>query len=168
MQQKATVFLGLGGNLGDPQAAFRRSRQQLMDHPATSLCQSSPLYLTPPLGGPSGQPDYLNAALMLETTLDPHSLLHFCQELELAEGRKRKERWGARTLDIDLLFYAQQQINETGIEVPHPRLTERHFVLLPLVTLAPDFCHPLTGLSMRELLNKLPAAKDIRILNQNW
>jgi 2-amino-4-hydroxy-6-hydroxymethyldihydropteridine diphosphokinase len=105
---------------------------------------------------------------MLKTTLGPRALLNFCQSLETEEGRKRKERWGARTLDIDLLFYAQQQINETRIEVPHPRLTERHFVLLPLVALAPDFCHPLTGLSMRDLLNELPAAKDIRILNQNW
>ncbi len=167
-QQETTVFLGLGGNLGDPLAAFRRSRQKLIAHPAISDCHSSPLYQTPPIGGPADQPDYLNAALMLRTSLDPRALLAFCHSLETEEGRKRKEHWGARTLDIDLLFYAQQQLKEADIEIPHPRLMERHFVLLPLVALAPDYHHPQTGMSMQELLNRLPSAENIRMLTLNW
>lgn len=163
-----TAFLGLGGNIGDPLAAFRRARQKMIDHPAVRDCQSSPLYQTPPLGGPAGQPDYLNAILMLRTTLGPCELLTYCQSLESEEGRERKERWGARTLDIDLLLYAQQQIKEPNLEIPHPRLIERHFVLLPLVALAPDLHHPQSGLSVQQLLDSLPAAENIRVLSPDW
>ena len=166
--QEISVFLGLGGNLGEPLAAFRRTRQQLSEHPATRECRSSPLYQTPPVGGPEGQPDYLNAVLGLKTRLDPCELLSFCLALEKAEGRERKEHWGARTLDIDLLLFGEQQLNEKNLEIPHPRLMERQFVLLPLVALAPGLRHPISGVSLQEQLNRLPRVENIHILKLDW
>ncbi len=168
IQKEITAFLGLGGNLGEPFAAFQRARKFLADHPLITAIQSSPVYQTPPIGGPAGQPDYLNAVLMITTSLRPQDLLTLCQTLEKSAGRVRRERWGARTLDIDLLLYDDQITSDRDIQIPHPRMKDRHFVLLPLVDLAPEFSHPESGLSMRELLNLLPPATDIRVLHQNW
>ena len=167
-QAESQVFLGLGGNLGQPRAAFIRTRAALMQHPQIRDCSSSALYLTPALGGPSGQPDYLNAVLSLRTSLTPDELLAFCQQLEHAEGRERKERWGPRTLDIDLLFYADLRIEQEGLTVPHPRLQERLFVLLPLADLAPDLRHPESGQTIETLIKHLPADEQIRRISPNW
>lgn len=166
--QENTVYLGLGGNLGDPVAAFRRARQKLAEHPSINDCKSSPLYQTPPVGGPSGQPDYLNAVLSLKTDLGATELLNLCLSIETAEGRERIERWGARTLDIDLLLFGDQQIQDINLRVPHPRLMERQFVLIPLVALEPDLHHPVTGLSMQAQLNRLPRVENIQLLNWDW
>ncbi|WP_020674734.1 2-amino-4-hydroxy-6-hydroxymethyldihydropteridine diphosphokinase [Geopsychrobacter electrodiphilus] len=166
--QKTSVFLGLGGNLGDPLAAFRRTRQALGEHPAVSDCQASPLYQTPPVGGPAGQPDYLNAVLRLETQLRPRELLALCLGIEQAEGRERLEHWGARTLDIDLLLHGQHQIKEEDLEIPHPRMLERRFVLEPLVALSPDLCHPISRLKLSETLSRLPEIKNILLLTLTW
>ncbi len=166
--QKITVYLGLGGNLGDPLAAFRRTRQKLGAHPAIADCRSSPLYLTPPVGGPAGQPDYLNAVLELRTELEPAELLTFCQSLENAEGRERRLRWGPRTLDIDLLLYGMRLIGRANLEIPHPQLLERQFVLLPLLALAPELCHPASGLKLRAQLDRLPILENIRLLRLDW
>ncbi|MCF6178653.1 MAG: 2-amino-4-hydroxy-6-hydroxymethyldihydropteridine diphosphokinase [Geopsychrobacter sp.] len=166
--QRTTVFLGLGGNLQDPLATFRQARQALMDHPAITNCQSSPLYQTPAVGGPGGQPDYLNAVLSLNTLLNPQDLLTLCQNLENAAGRERTIHWGARTLDIDLLLFGSLIIQETCLEVPHPHMTERRFVLEPLVALAPKSHHPVSGLALKTHLQQLPAIKNIRLLKENW
>ncbi len=166
--QEISAYLGLGGNLGDPLAAFCRTRQRLCEHPAITECCSSPLYQTPAVGGPAGQSDYLNAALKLKMSLNPAELLTFCLVLEGAEGRERKIRWGARTLDIDLLFYGDQRISEQNLEIPHPRLMERQFVLLPLLALTPELRHPLSGLSLQKQLDELPIIENIQILRLNW
>ena len=105
---------------------------------------------------------------MLQTSLNASELLSFCLEIERAEGRERHEHWGARTLDIDLLLFGEQQIIEENLEIPHPRLMERQFVLLPLVALAPDLVHPLTGVRMQTLLNELPIVEEIKILQMDW
>jgi len=167
-QAEAQVYLGLGANLGEPRTAFIRTRAALVQHPQIWNCSSSALYRTPALGGPTGQPDYLNAVLSLQTSLTPRELLHLCQGLELAEGRERKERWGPRTLDIDLLFYADRIIEEADLTVPHPRLQERLFVLLPLADLAPDLRHPLSGQTIKVLIEHLPVDEQIRMINPNW
>lgn len=167
-QEQFSVFLGLGGNLGDPLAAFRRTRLALLEHAEVFACRSSALYRTPAIGGPPGQPDYLNAVLCLQTCLSPRSLLRLCQDLERAEGRQRLEHWGPRTLDIDLLLYGQEVLREEGLEVPHPRLAERLFVLLPLTDLAPDRLHPLLNQSFQALLQKLPADAQIKTISHDW
>lgn len=167
-QAELTVFLGLGGNLGDPQATFVRTRAALQADPRILECVASPLYRTPALGGPPDQPDYLNAVLGLQTDLAPQELLDLCQDLEQTEGRKRTERWGPRILDIDLLLYADQVICEKGLCIPHPRLHERLFVLCPLADLAPDIYHPLLQLEIKTLLARLPSDPQIQLINPNW
>ena len=170
MNQKLTnkVFLGLGGNLGQPLDCFIAARWRLAEHPQIDLQASSPIYRTPAVGGPEGQPDYLNAVLELETDLSPRQLLHLCLEIELASGRTREVRWAARILDIDLLVFGQQVSDDFQLTLPHPRLHSRHFVLLPLVDLEPELWHPILKRTMNDLLNDLPAAVGISKLSENW
>jgi len=131
------VFIGLGANLDDPIAQVRTALDELSRLPETRLVAASPLYRTPPMG-PPGQPDYVNAVAELATTLAPHALLDELQQLERAHRRVRAERWGPRTLDLDLLLYGATTIVDARLEVPHPGLATRAFVLLPLADLAPD------------------------------
>jgi 2-amino-4-hydroxy-6-hydroxymethyldihydropteridine diphosphokinase len=102
----------------------------------------SPLYETEPVGGPSGQPPYLNAVVELSTTASPRELLERCRALEAAAGRVRAERHGPRTLDVDVLVVGDLSVAEPDLVVPHPRLWERRFVLAPLADLAPDLVSP--------------------------
>ena len=131
--------IGLGSNLGD------RSRH--LSDAITSLGQLgtvvrvASLYETAPIGGPE-QGRYLNTVVVIDTELTPQALLEGCLEIERAAGRKRGERWGPRTLDLDLLLHGNQAINEPGLTVPHPRMTERRFVLDPLLEAWPDAALP--------------------------
>ena len=165
---KSRVFLALGGNLGDPRRAFKLAVTTLQQHYRISLTAASALYQTPAVGGPTGQPDYLNAVLELATELPAQELLDFCRQIENAAGRTRSVHWGARTLDIDLLFYDQQVLKTPELSIPHPRLQQRHFVLLPLVELAADFRHPSLQQTTAELLRALPAADGITRLENDW
>ena len=161
---KSRAFLGLGGNLESPLERFRQARQHLATHPQIGLLSSSPLYRTPPVGGPQGQPDYLNAVLEIETSLSAELLLQICQQLETAAGRTRDVHWGPRTLDIDLLLFGELICTDRRLTLPHPRLHHRHFVLLPLNDLAPQLQHPLLQTTVRQLLTALsPAAGIVRI-----
>ncbi|HEY5672393.1 MAG TPA: 2-amino-4-hydroxy-6-hydroxymethyldihydropteridine diphosphokinase [Malonomonas sp.] len=162
------AFLALGGNLENPQQAFYRACRTLAEHPQIELRQASSLYRTPAVGGPSGQPDYLNAVIEIVTEMTAEQLLGFCQQLEAAAGRRREIRWAPRTLDIDLLFYDNLMINTAELSLPHPRLQERHFVLLPLAEIAPELRHPQLGAPVRALLERLPAAAGITRLTEQW
>jgi 2-amino-4-hydroxy-6-hydroxymethyldihydropteridine diphosphokinase len=158
------VFIGLGGNLGEPLARFLEVRQALHSHREITVVASSPLYRTAPVGGPAGQPDYLNAVLELATDLTPLALLDYCCELEQSGGRRREVHWGARTIDIDLLLVDDLICSTPQLTLPHPRLHERSFVLQPLSDLAADLIHPLSGRTMAELLASLPqSAGDIHL-----
>jgi len=165
---KSRVFLALGGNLGNPLEAFKSAVEKLQRHPRISLQGTSSLYRTPAVGGPAGQPDYLNTVIELQTDLSPYELLDFCQQIENAAGRTREVRWGARTLDIDLLLYGQQRLNTVKLQLPHPRLQERNFVLVPLVELAADFIHPVQQQTVAELLARLPKVAGITRLTEEW
>jgi 2-amino-4-hydroxy-6-hydroxymethyldihydropteridine diphosphokinase len=162
------VFLGLGGNLGEPLELFRQARQRLLEHPQIAALRSSGLYSTPPVGGPAGQPDYLNAALELQTDLSAVELLHVCQALEHEAGRTREIHWGPRTLDIDLLFFADDVVQDQELTLPHPRLHLRRFALEPLKDLAPGFCHPLLHRSVAELLEALPTEVGFSRIKEIW
>lgn len=162
------AFLGLGGNLGNPLENFITARQQLADHPSVAVIASSPLYRTPAIGGPEGQPDYLNAVLKIDTNLTPHELLELCQTIELSCGRTREVRWAARTLDIDLLFFGTMRSDDAHLTLPHPRLQERHFVLMPLVDLNPEWLHPRLKRTSSELLNDLPEPVGIIQVAKEW
>ncbi|MET3790188.1 2-amino-4-hydroxy-6-hydroxymethyldihydropteridine diphosphokinase [Aquamicrobium terrae] len=131
------VFLSLGGNLGDPEKSMRTALRLLDAHQQVEVRAVSSLYRTPPWGK-LDQPDFLNAAAELSTTLQPHELLELCLETERKLKRVREERWGPRLIDIDILVFGDRIIQETGLEVPHPRMLERAFVLAPLAEIAPD------------------------------
>lgn len=127
------VFLGLGSNLGDRVDLLRGAVTSLPD-----LVAVSPVYETEPMGGPDDQGAYLNLVVELDTGLGPRELLALCHTLEQAAGRVRGVRWGPRTLDVDVLWIEGCTVEETDLQVPHPRLWERRFVLAPLADLAPD------------------------------
>ena len=133
---KVEAALGLGGNLGDPVAAFAAALTRLKLHPDITLVRPSSVYRTAPWGK-LDQPEFLNMAVLVETSLPARALLDLCLDLEREGGRERRERWGPRTIDIDILTYGGQTIDEPGLQVPHPRITERAFVLAPLAEIAP-------------------------------
>ena len=128
--------LGLGGNIGDVPAAFVDALSRLADAPGVRLARISSVYRTPPWGK-LDQPAFLNMAALVETTLPARALLALCLDIERALGRRRLERWGPRTLDIDILTWGEARIDEPDLEIPHPRLAERAFVLAPLAEIAP-------------------------------
>jgi 2-amino-4-hydroxy-6-hydroxymethyldihydropteridine diphosphokinase len=127
------VFLGLGSNLGDRWKHLRDAVASLPDVVAVSK-----VYETDPGGGPGGQSAYLNCVVELETDLPPRQLLGICHRLESAADRVRTERWGPRTLDVDILLVGDLRVSDPDLQIPHPRLRERRFVLEPLRDLAPE------------------------------
>ena len=127
------AFLGLGANLGDRRATLRAAVAALGDVVAVS-----PVYETDPVGGPPGQPAYLNLVVELDTDRSPRELLEEARRLEAAAGRVREERWGPRTLDVDVLLVGDLVVDEPDLVVPHPGMAERAFVLVPLADLAPE------------------------------
>jgi len=127
------AFLGLGSNLGDRRELLRDAVNSL--HGVVGV---SPVYETEPVGGPGGQGAYLNIVVELDTPLSPRELLGVCHRLEAAADRVREERWGPRTLDIDVLWHASGPVQEPDLEVPHPRMWSRRFVMAPFADLAPD------------------------------
>ena len=148
-------YIGLGSNLADPVMQVRQAISAIATLPSSKLQAQSPLYISKPMG-PSDQPDYINAVVALETTLTPLELLDAMQSIEQVQGRVREgQRWGPRTLDLDILLYGQEVINQLRLQVPHPGLTERSFVLYPLASIAPELVIPNHG-SLRDLLANCP------------
>jgi 2-amino-4-hydroxy-6-hydroxymethyldihydropteridine diphosphokinase len=129
-------YLALGSNLGDRLANLQHAVQLLRARDGIAVLRSSRVYETAPIGPP--QPDYLNAVIDVETTLEPFELLQACQAVEDEMGRVRAERWGPRTIDVDVLTYDRREIREEHLEIPHPRMHERAFVLAPLLELDAD------------------------------
>ncbi len=150
MNNYQTVFLGLGGNLGNIQANLQQAVVLLQKAVGELITQSS-IYQTRAWGR-NEQPDFLNQVLCFKTQLPANELLTAIQTIETLLGRKREEHWGARTMDIDILFYGQECIHTPTLLVPHPYIAQRRFVLVPLVEIAGDWLHPQTQKSMRELL----------------
>jgi len=145
------AYIGMGSNLEEPHAQLHRAIEALRTISETRLTAVSHLYRSAPMG-PADQPDYINAVAMLDTRLTPLELLDALQAIEQAQGRVRgAERWGPRTLDLDLLLYGVQQINSERLQLPHPGLAERNFVLYPLSELSPELVLP-DGRSLRQLL----------------
>lgn len=140
-----TAYLGIGSNLDNPLAQVRLALKSLAAVPDTRLLGQSSLYRSAPLG-PLDQPHYINAVASIETALDPLALLDALQAIELAQGRVRTgERWGPRTLDLDILMYGDEIISTERLTVPHPGLQQRNFVLYPLQELAPQLVLPGLG-----------------------
>lgn len=141
------AFLALGSNLGDRERHLHDAIAAMPD-----VVALSPIYETVPVGGPDAQGPYLNAVAELDTELSPRELLEVCHRLETAAGRERLERWGPRSLDVDVLLVGDLTIDEPDLTVPHPRLWERAFVLIPLAVLAPDLVpEPPTDAGVRRI-----------------
>ena len=132
------AFLGMGSNLGDSRRMLRDAVDALGDR----VVAVSPVYETEPVGGPPGQQDYLNLVVELDTDQTPRQLLGLCRRLEAAAGRVREERWGPRTLDVDVLLVGELRVDEPDLVVPHPRMHERRFVMAPLADVAPELVPP--------------------------
>jgi 2-amino-4-hydroxy-6-hydroxymethyldihydropteridine diphosphokinase len=152
------VALGLGANLGDRLEALQAAIDVFARDPAVDLAAVSSVYETDPVGGPD-QPQFLNAVLLIETSLSPVEVLALAHLAESELARVRDVRWGPRTLDVDILNYGQVERDEDVLTLPHPRAAQRGFVLVPLVEVAPDL--QLAGQSqrVRELVEQLPSAE---------
>lgn len=148
------IYLGLGSNLGDRESTICRAINLLCQHPAIRLIKASSLYETAPVGF-TDQADFLNAVISIETSLTPTELLGVCQSVEAKLGRVRKQPWGPRTIDVDILIYNDLQCATSTLILPHPRFHQRRFVLVPLAEIAGN--QPLyNGLSADELLRSCP------------
>ena len=148
-----TVLIGLGSNLGDRAANIRKALTSLTASGHFHLEKRSLLYETEPVGPP--QPEFLNGAAQGQTDLSPESLLKLFKKVERETGRQDGPRWGPRVVDLDLLFYAESAVETPRVTVPHPRLAEREFVLVPLSEIAPSWRHPKLQKSVLELLEAL-------------
>ncbi len=142
------VFIGLGSNLENPSEQIRTAVKDMRQMPETSLVACSSLYKSPPMG-PQDQPDYINAVVELKTELGPHQLLDHLQKIEQQHGRTRKRHWGERTLDLDVLVYGGQELNDERLTVPHPGVAERAFVIYPLAELDKQLMIPGLGIAQQ-------------------
>jgi 2-amino-4-hydroxy-6-hydroxymethyldihydropteridine diphosphokinase len=157
--EQVTAYIGLGSNLGQREETLRAALVELEHVDGVEVTAVSSLWETAPVGGPP-QGDYLNAAAQVRTCLAPEELLRALQGIEARFGRERGARWGPRTLDLDLLLYADAVVSTPDLQVPHPRMHERLFVLGPLCEIAPEARHPVLGRSAAELLTRLRSAKE--------
>ncbi|MDX8414299.1 MAG: 2-amino-4-hydroxy-6-hydroxymethyldihydropteridine diphosphokinase [Mariprofundales bacterium] len=148
------ALIALGGNLGDVGVTLVAARRVLAQLPMVSVTASSSIYQTAAIG-PGEQPDYLNAAVVVDTGLAAATLLSHLHAIEAQFGRERGERWGARTLDLDLLAYGDRCCDDAALQLPHPRMAERLFVLAPLVEVAAEWIHPHLGITVRQMERKL-------------
>ncbi len=148
--QSAIAF---GSNIGDSRAILSASVKNLCQIPGITLKAKSNWYKTKAVGPP--QPDYLNGCISVDVDLDPFKLLEILLEIENKFGRERKEHWGARTLDLDLLLYDDLILNSPTLQIPHPRMIQRAFVLVPLVEIAPDWIEPVSKRAIKELVKEV-------------
>ena len=155
------VYIALGSNLASPLEQVQAAIRALGEIPHSRVVAVSSFYRTPPLG-PQDQPDYLNAVVVLETALDAETLLDNTQRIELQQGRVRKaERWGPRTLDLDIMLFGHETINTERLTVPHYDMKNRGFMLWPLFEVAPDLIFP-DGIPLRTILDNLNAERPAR------
>ncbi len=139
-----TCYIGLGSNLDDPRQQVQKALESLASMDGVEQLQCSSIYRSAPLG-PQDQPDFINAVARLECELEALDLLHALQDIENQHGRVRKQHWGPRTLDLDVLLYGAEEIDHEELKVPHPEIPRRNFVLIPLYEIAPQLTIPGMG-----------------------
>lgn len=154
------AFLGLGSNIEDRFEHLQGAVDLLDRDPRTRVDAVSSVYESAPVGGPP-QPDYFNMAVRVATRRSPRRLLELCAEVEAALGRRRQERWGPRTIDVDILLYGDRSVSTKRLQIPHPRLVQRPFALIPLLEVAPGATLP-DGRSIAGLLGPLAPVEDVR------
>ncbi|MBE9122395.1 2-amino-4-hydroxy-6-hydroxymethyldihydropteridine diphosphokinase [Tychonema sp. LEGE 07199] len=161
--QSTKCAIALGSNLGDSLATLSSAIATLNNTPEITVKSHSSWYKTAPVGPP--QPDYINACAILEAALEPKQLLAALLEIEIKFNRIRREKWGPRTLDLDLLLYDDLILETPTLTLPHPRMTERAFVLVPLAEIAPDWVHPVTKSAIDQLVQKVNCSGVEKMLN---
>ena len=165
MAERVKAVLGLGSNLGDRQAQIALALDALAMHPHIDVLAVSALYQTPPWGK-TDQPAFFNAAALVETDLAPRTLLEAVLGIERSLGRLRTELWGPRTIDLDILLYGDQTIDEPGLTIPHPRIQERAFVIRPLADILPDAM--IAGRCVSDWLAALDVSGIDAVANVGW
>jgi 2-amino-4-hydroxy-6-hydroxymethyldihydropteridine diphosphokinase len=166
-EARMKVFIGLGSNLGERETLIRLALDDLARLPGTQLIRASSLYDTEPVGE-TDQPNFLNAVAQVETELSARQLLWNLLLIEKRLGRVRTQKWGPRTIDLDLLLYGGQVIDEHDLRVPHPELVRRSFVLVPLVELDPMLVHPVTGNTLVHHLSLLRTRPPVKKGSRLW
>lgn len=162
-------LIALGSNLGNRRDHMRHALTRLGALPSTTLRSVSALYETAPVGGPEDQHAYFNAAALIETDLDARRLLEAVQTIEAERQRQRLIRWGPRTLDLDILTFGDVISDDSDLTLPHPRMHERRFVMVPVCDIAPGHIHPRLGRTMADLLASLPVeAGDLNSIDPDW
>ena len=159
------TFLLLGANLGDRVATLSRAVQRISEI-VGAVVQQSHIYETAPWGVLE-QPAFLNQVLAVDTQLEPDAVLTQTQRIERELGRVRLEKWGARMIDIDILYYDQRIVKTNQLTIPHPYLHQRRFTLMPLAEISPDFRHPVLGKTTTELLTECPDTGEVTIFNSS-
>jgi 2-amino-4-hydroxy-6-hydroxymethyldihydropteridine diphosphokinase len=153
--QPIHAYIGLGSNLGDRAKTIIRATMLLDDIPGIRVLKISQLIETAPLGGPPDQGDYLNGVAELICSISARQLLEQLLKIETHMGRERKEKWGPRSIDLDLLIFGDEIIDEPHLKVPHPLMQKRSFVMVPFCEIAPELVHPVLGSTMRQILHML-------------
>jgi 2-amino-4-hydroxy-6-hydroxymethyldihydropteridine diphosphokinase/CDP-diacylglycerol--serine O-phosphatidyltransferase len=151
------VYIGLGSNIGNRVKNLRSAIRRIKRHEDINILRRSSFYKTKPAGGPTEQRDFLNGVLEITTDLSPIELLEFLQSVEIDMGRVRTEKWGPRKIDLDIVLYGGRIVEADNLQIPHPRLHEREFVLKPLAEIAPELIHPERKKTTQELMDEFEA-----------
>lgn len=157
------VYLGLGSNIGN-RASNLHDAIGLLEKNVGKIARKSHVYETQPWGQPDQDP-FMNQVVMLNTSLDPRDLLDKISRIERELGRERKEKWGPRVIDIDILFYGKRVVRDKGLEIPHPDLHKRAFVLVPLMEIAPELEHPVLNKQIDELYMNCEDESDVVMMD---
>lgn len=161
------AYLGIGSNLGDPVQNCREALRQVSTLKGSEVLRRSSLYRTEPVGV-EAQGWFVNGAVEIRTAFPAVQLLKALQWIERSMGRERTERWGPRVIDIDILLFGQEIVNSEGLVIPHPEMHRRRFVLEPMNEIAPYVIHPLYGVSMRGLLDRLEDHHAVERIGGDW